>query len=91
MTGRTHQARVHLASINTPILGDSTYGNKTKTFLESYPSINSLVVRQLLHARRLTLPTPSSKILTCYSPWPDDFVAVLNELLKIEKNNQLSL
>ena len=41
-TGRTHQIRVHMKSINHVILGDSTYGNEDKN-----------VKRQMLHAYKL--------------------------------------
>jgi len=45
-TGRTHQIRIHLASIGHPILGDSLYGNKLSTALSKQLSIS----RQMLHA-----------------------------------------
>jgi RluA family pseudouridine synthase len=44
-TGRTHQVRVHLASIGTPIAGDTKYGSKEQG-------------RIMLHAWRLRLPHP---------------------------------
>ena len=44
LTGRTHQLRVHMASLQAPILGDRLYGE-----LQAAP-------RLLLHARRLLLP-----------------------------------
>lgn len=46
-SGRTHQIRVHLQHLGTPILADATYG-KTSQYL----------ARQALHAHRLTLPHP---------------------------------
>ncbi len=51
LTGRTHQIRVHLASIGYPILGDTTYGNEkeNKIALEKYN-----LRRQWLHAYRLS-------------------------------------
>jgi len=42
-TGRTHQIRVHFAAIGHPIIGDATYGSKSK-----------LIVRHALHAAGLT-------------------------------------
>ena len=48
-TGRTHQIRVHMKSLNHPILGDATYGN-----------INSLANRQMLHAFKLEFIHPIS-------------------------------
>lgn len=49
-TGRTHQIRIHLASIGHPILGDHTY-HKTQSFSRSSPHI-------LLHAYRLEFTHP---------------------------------
>ena len=42
-TGRTHQIRVHLASVGHPVVGDSQYGSRTRA------------KRTLLHARKLEL------------------------------------
>lgn len=50
LTGRTHQIRVHLASIGFPILGDKIYGNKkANTELEEKYGLT----RQWLHAYKL--------------------------------------
>ena len=51
-TGRTHQIRVHLASIGHPVIGDATYGDKAlnKKFEEKYG-----LKRQFLHAQRLEI------------------------------------
>lgn len=50
LTGRTHQIRVHLASIGFPIVGDQTYG-RSKTNAEILEKYN--FSRQWLHAFRL--------------------------------------
>jgi 23S rRNA pseudouridine955/2504/2580 synthase len=50
-TGRTHQIRVHLASIELPILGDVDYGPK---------ELQEKVLRPLLHAFRLSFPHPQT-------------------------------
>ena len=51
LTGRTHQIRVHLASIGYPILGDKTYGHEKSNTeaLEAYG-----LARQWLHAWKLS-------------------------------------
>jgi len=54
-TGRTHQLRVHMAGIGTPILGDGKYGGQN-AFVD-HPEIE----RQLhLHARELVVPHPGT-------------------------------
>lgn len=50
-TGRTHQIRVHMASIGFPLLGDQLYGK---------PHLASVFARQALHAYRLGLAHPQS-------------------------------
>jgi 23S rRNA pseudouridine1911/1915/1917 synthase len=63
MTGRTHQIRVHLASIGHPLLGDNTYGSgfRTKTARlppEARQALGGLG-RQALHAYLLGVQHPS--------------------------------
>jgi 23S rRNA pseudouridine1911/1915/1917 synthase len=72
ITGRTHQIRVHFASVGHPILGDPTYG-------EPHPGL----ARQALHAWRLTLVHPvSGAALHVESPIPDDFHGIAGALLE---------
>ena len=54
-TGRTHQIRVHLASIGHPVLGDEVYGGDTAQFVKRHPG---LFDGQMLHAGRLVLRHP---------------------------------
>ena len=64
LTGRTHQIRVHLAYIKSPVLGDKIYGGHQKI----------KAPRQMLHAREITFPHPvSEKTITITSPYPKDF------------------
>jgi 23S rRNA pseudouridine1911/1915/1917 synthase len=67
-TGRTHQIRVHLASIGHPCLGDSVYGGASQ-------SANSSFQRQALHALGLQFQHPRSEApMTFVAPIPRDFV-----------------
>ncbi|MBR2345214.1 MAG: RluA family pseudouridine synthase [Lentisphaeria bacterium] len=68
-TGRTHQIRVHMASLGLPIIGDTVYGNRNTTF----PGVQ----RQLLHAWRLALPHPATGEMQHFTaPEPDDFLQI---------------
>ena len=71
LTGRTHQIRVHLASIGHSIIGDKTYGNKRLLSIE----------RQMLHAWKIKIPHPSSgELMSFESPLPDDFQEIVDEM-----------
>jgi 23S rRNA pseudouridine1911/1915/1917 synthase len=85
-TGRTHQARVHLAAEKFPVLGDSVYGSGFKGLFRDFPTLEPLVKRQCLHARRLTFPAPrSGERLSFASPWPEDFTELYRELVRLEE------
>jgi len=78
LTGRTHQIRVHLHHRNTPVLGDSVYGNAAKN--EKYGA-----KRQLLHARRLKFIHPmTGKEMDIVAPLPDDMEPFVKRLSKGE-------
>jgi 23S rRNA pseudouridine1911/1915/1917 synthase len=71
-TGRTHQIRVHMASIGHPLLGDTVYGAK-----KPYSGLAG----QCLHARRLSFVHPrSGERVTVECPLPDWFTQVLTKL-----------
>jgi len=71
-TGRTHQIRVHFASIGHPVVGDTVYGRR-RTRL-SMP-------RQFLHAQRLGFTHPlTGQPLEFSAPLPDDLTTVLHLL-----------
>ena len=65
-TGRTHQIRVHVASLGHPILGDKTYGGKLDEKHMQLP-------RQALHAHQLEIGHPvSGELKNFISPLPQD-------------------
>jgi 23S rRNA pseudouridine1911/1915/1917 synthase len=72
-TGRTHQIRVHLASIGHPIAGDKQYKFKRQTAPEG-------LSRQFLHAAYLKFKLPSGKIMKFQSELPKDLKKVLLNL-----------
>lgn len=74
-TGRTHQIRVHMASVGHPLLGDEVYGGKS--------SLKLPLAGQTLHAYRLTLTHPrTGETMTFESPLPAYFEAILEKLRK---------
>lgn len=70
-TGRTHQIRVHLRSINHPIVADSLYAPKRPEALG--------FERLALHARSLTVSLPSGSNKTVEAPYPPDFTEALRQ------------
>ena len=74
-TGRTHQIRVHLASIGHPLLGDVVYGSK-----KPVPGLAG----QCLHARRLRFTHPSTgQLVELECPLPGWFQDVLDRLSRL--------
>jgi 23S rRNA pseudouridine1911/1915/1917 synthase len=74
-TGRTHQIRVHLASLKHPLVGDAAYGRRHGVAFH----------RQALHAWRLGVVHPvTRKSLQWESPLPDDFAALLGSLRRVQ-------
>jgi len=84
-TGRTHQIRVHLASIGHPVMGDQVYGGgfRTKTALlppEAQAALGALG-RQALHAHILTVKHPSTgETITFRSELPPDLARLRSAL-----------
>ena len=73
-TGRTHQIRVHTASLGCPVIGDKQYG---KSALDK--RLTPVPLRQMLHAWRLTLWHPvESRKMTFTAPLPDDMRVYYN-------------
>ncbi|MBI5634394.1 MAG: RluA family pseudouridine synthase [Nitrospirae bacterium] len=77
-TGRTHQIRVHFASIGHPVLGDRTYGSKTSIEIGRRKIIFH---RQMLHAELLGFTHPITKEpLEFRTAVPDDMQEKISEL-----------
>ncbi len=69
-TGRTHQIRVHMKSLNHPILGDEVYGSPSKK-----------AKRQMLHAYKLEFNHPiTGKEMVVVGDIPEDFQSVAKNL-----------
>lgn len=82
VTGRTHQIRIHLASIDHPVIGDSKYGNYelNKQIKKQYH-----LSHQFLHAYRITFTKPLGKLaylknktITC--PLPEKLERIKREI-----------
>lgn len=78
-TGRTHQIRVHLASIGHPIIGDGVYGGEKRTTSSSLKEIKNKITRQLLHAYKLKFYHPIlNKSVEFSAPLPPDMEYVID-------------
>ncbi|MBR3862178.1 MAG: RluA family pseudouridine synthase [Clostridia bacterium] len=77
-TGRTHQIRVHMASLGHPLLGDPVYGGDGTKFEARH---RALVHGQCLHAGELSLIHPATgEKKTFQAELPADFAALLDIL-----------
>lgn len=83
-TGRTHQIRVHMAHIHSPIVGDPVYGGRARIPKQCSDRLREAIQqfkRQALHAHQLTLAHPGTKeVMSWQAPLADDFKQLLSKL-----------
>ena len=81
LTGRTHQIRLHMASLGCPIVGDAIYGRKSAD-----RTIFPTPERQLLHAQRLEIRHPVTREpLVFEAPVPDCFANYFPRIADVGK------
>jgi 23S rRNA pseudouridine1911/1915/1917 synthase len=89
-TGRTHQIRVHLASVGCPVLADKVYSGRDSFKMSDLLARSAskeddevLLSRQALHAKRLRFIHPrTQEVVAVESPLPAEFVRTLEALRK---------
>jgi 23S rRNA pseudouridine1911/1915/1917 synthase len=81
-TGRTHQIRLHMAEVGTPVIGDARYGR---------PWASPAPPRMALHATLLSFAHPRTGEKMSFSiPWPPALDAWLSELRNTEWRNTVT-
>ncbi|QDU91151.1 Pseudouridine synthase [Pirellulimonas nuda] len=91
LTGRTHQIRVHLASVGSPVLCDKLYGGRSQiTRGELWPDAQGdpaelILQRQALHAQQLQIDQPTTgERLSFSAPLPSDLAHTIRYLRQTE-------
>ena len=86
LTGRTHQIRVHLASLGLPIMGDKLYGLSEKEYIAWRNSPETYggefpIARQALHCNRVCFEHPVTHVETIIeAPMPSDMQQLWEQL-----------
>ncbi len=93
-TGRTHQIRVHMASLGCPVLGDRVYGSAARELAALPPALQRRMraiqqhhlTRQMLHAARISFPHPCREGVTVdvTASLPDDMRLAWEALKELE-------
>ena len=85
LTGRTHQIRVHMQSINCPLIGDQLYSknrNISQSFSSNFRVFLKSFRRQALHAERLSFMHPKNKRMkSFFTGIPYDMLNLRDELV----------
>jgi 23S rRNA pseudouridine955/2504/2580 synthase len=90
VTGRMHQIRIHLKSLNAPISGDDAYGGKPLMLSEIKRNFNlkkdteerPLISRVALHAYSLSFADVDGSIVAVEAPYFKDFSVAIKQLTK---------
>jgi RluA family pseudouridine synthase len=99
-TGRTHQLRVHLKSMDCPLAVDPLYGKHDAFYLRQIKSqyqqkenkeARPLCARLTLHACQLNFSTPDNETMHFEAALPKDFMAVLKSLRKYNNGHSKSV
>jgi 23S rRNA pseudouridine1911/1915/1917 synthase len=78
-TGRTHQIRVHLASLRHPVVGDALYGAPREMSGKNEAGIS--LPRNFLHAAALQLQHPRSGVVLSFArPLPEELKSFLERI-----------
>jgi len=88
-TGRTHQIRVHLASVGHPVVGDATYGGARSPSSRRAAAREALgdMGRPALHAARLAFTHPATGERVAFeAPLPPDIVSLLERLRAVARH-----
>ena len=88
ITGRMHQIRLHLAYLQAPIIGDTTYGGenfflsslKKKFNMKEGQEEQPFIKRFALHAANLTFAKLDGESVTVEAPYPKDFRVLVETL-----------
>lgn len=86
-TGRTHQIRVHMASLGCPLVGDRTYGGAREASSRNPASRAAIRAfpRPALHAARLAFDHPSTGVrVALETPLPADLIQLVEALEPVE-------